>query len=76
MRDGIFSVKFWRDTLERVIVTAAQCALVTIPVSSGLIQEIRWDFVAGAAGLGALTSLLKAIIASRIGRSDTASLVD
>jgi hypothetical protein len=76
MKDGVRSSKFWWDTLERVAVTAAQAALVTIPVSSGLAQEIHWDYVAGAAGLGALTCLLKCIIASRFGRSDTASLVD
>lgn len=76
MTDGILSRKFWKDTLERVVITAAQCALVTIPVSTGLVQEIHWDYVAGAAGLGALTALFKAIIASRVGRSDTASLVD
>lgn len=72
----MFTVKFWRDTLERVIVTAFQVGLATIPVSTTLVQEVRWDVVAGAAGLGALFALGKAVAASRFGRSDTASFVD
>lgn len=72
----MFTRKFWRDTLERVIVTAFQVGLASIPVSTTLVQEVRWDVVGGAAALGGLLALGKAIIASRIGRSDTASLVD
>ncbi len=76
MRDGIRSAKFWWDTLERVVWTAAQTMVAAIPMSTALVQEIRWDIVAGGTGLAALTCLLKCIIASRVGRSDTASLVD
>lgn len=72
----IWSRKFWKDTLERVVVTAFQVGVATIPVSTTLVQEVRWDIVAGAAGLGAVIALAKCIIASRVGDSDTASLVD
>ncbi len=72
----MFTRKFWRDALERVIVTGFQVGLAAIPVSTTLVQEVRWDVVGGAAALGALLALGKSIIASRIGRSDTASLVD
>jgi hypothetical protein len=72
----MFSRKFWRDTLERVIVTGFQVGVATIPVTTTLVQEVRWDVVGGAAALGAVLALAKAVIASRIGRSGTASLVD
>ncbi len=72
----ILTKKFWKDTLERVVVTAFQVGLAAIPVSTTLVQEVRWDVVGGAAALGAVLALGKAIVASRIGRSDTASLVD
>lgn len=72
----MFTHKFWRDTLERVIVTAFQVGVAAIPVSTTLVQEVRWDVVGGAAALGGVLALAKAVIASRIGRSDTASLVD
>lgn len=76
MKDGLLTARFWRDTLERVIVTAVQVGVATIPVSTTLVQEVRWDTVGGAAALGGLLALAKAIMASRFGRSDTASLID
>jgi hypothetical protein len=68
--------KFWRDALERTLVTGFQVGLATIPVTTTLVQEVRWDVVGGAAAFGALMAFGKALIASRVGRSDTASLVD
>lgn len=72
----MFSRKFWRDALERTVVTGVQVGLAAIPVSTTLVQEVRWDVVGGAAALGAVLAFGKALIASRVGRSDTASLVD
>jgi hypothetical protein len=74
--DGIFTWKFWKDALERAISTGVQAGVASIPVSTLLVQEVRWDAVASTAGLAAVLSVCKAIVASRIGRSDTASLVD
>lgn len=76
MKDGLLTKKFWVDALERTLVTAVQVGLTTIPVSTTLVQQVRWDVVGGAAALGALFALGKAIMASRVGRSDSASLVD
>lgn len=76
MKDGLLTAKFWRDALERTVVTAVQAGVAAIPVSTTLVQQVRWDVVAGAAALGGVLALAKAIMASRIGRSDTASLID
>lgn len=74
--DGILTWRFWKDTLERAVSTGVQAGLAAIPMSTMLVQEVRWDAVGGTAGLAALYCVAKAIIASRVGRSDTASLVD
>lgn len=76
MRDGLFTKKFWVDALERAVSTGVQAGLAAIPVSTTLVQRVDWPVIGGAAALGALLALGKAIVASRIGRSDSASLVD
>jgi len=72
----MFTQKFLKDLLERAVSTAAQTAIVAIPASIELVQAVRWDVVAGAAGLGFILAVLKGVAASRIGRSDNASLVE
>lgn len=74
--DGLLTWAFWKDALERSISTGVEVGMATIPVSTVLVQDIRWDVIGGAAALGALLALGKSIVASRIGRSNTASLVD
>lgn len=76
MKDGLLTWKFWRDALERAISTGVQAGVAAIPMSTTLVQHVDWSVVGGTAGLAALLSVGKAIVASRVGRSDSASLVD
>jgi hypothetical protein len=72
----MFTQKFLKDLLERAVSTAAQTAIVAIPTSLELVQSVHWDVVAGAAGLGFILSVLKGVAASKVGHSDSASLVE
>lgn len=74
---AIFTKAFWADTVERVSVTAAQAVLVVWSLD-GVDQiaghEIDPSTMFSAAGFGALYAFLKALIATRVGDRDSASL--
>lgn len=66
----MFTKLFWKDTAERVIVTAAECALGVLTMSATDIPvdgKIWWI----AVGVPTAAAFLKALIAS--GKSDTIS---
>jgi hypothetical protein len=71
----MYTKQFWKDTLERVISTAAQCALGAIGTTAFL-GGVNWTFVLGTAGGGALMSLLKCLVAAQKGDPTSASLVE
>lgn len=59
------------DLGERVVTSAAGGALAVVIAGGGI-----WPAAAVGAGVAALVSLLKGIVASRVGESDSASLVE
>lgn len=76
MKDGLLTWKFWKDALERALATGVQAGVAAVPMSTTLVQRVDWAVIGGTAALAALLSLGKSVIASRVGRSDSASLVD
>lgn len=72
----IFTWKFQRDALERAVMTGVEAGMAAIPVTAVLVESVHWGAVGSSAALAALFAYGKAIMASRVGRSDTASLVD
>lgn len=66
----MFTKKFWMDLSERVISSAAGGALAIL-LATG---SHDWKTVAMGAGVAALVSLLKGLVASQVGRNDSASL--
>lgn len=71
----IFTRSFWKDTLERVVATAAQALLGALPASHvpGTVLPLRGALA--VAGGAAVLSLLKCVAASRVGDSDSAALL-
>lgn len=68
--------KFWLDTAERVGVTFAQALIAGIGVDQVDIVTLDWPAILGIAATTALLSFLKSIAASRLGKPDSASLVE
>lgn len=66
----MWSKRFWQDTAERVLSTAAQAAIGALGVTAA-VQDVDWRIVAGTAGLAAVMALGKCLAASR--KSDTIS---
>lgn len=67
----MFTKKFLTDLAERVIASAAGGALAAVAVGVTAPEKI-----AGAAGIAALVSLLKGLVASRVADPTSASLVE
>lgn len=68
----MFSIKFIKDALERAISTSAQALIGAGVVLDGSYFSSTNLKIAGFAGLA---SILKAIVATKIGNKDSASLV-
>lgn len=68
----MFSLKFIKDALERAVATAAQAYLATGFVISGGYFSADAAKIAGGA---AFLSLLKAVVATRVGDKESAGLV-
>lgn len=54
--------KFWVDTLERMVRTAAQAFIASIGTTA-LIQEVQWDIVGGTTALATVLSFATALAA-------------
>lgn len=74
----MFTAKFWRETVERAVKTAAQSVILFWGVGDGLLNAWEADW-AGAGGIalgGAVLSLLTSIVSAGIGPSNSPSMVD
>lgn len=74
----MFTILFWRDAAERAIATAAQAALGVLVVDGGPLYvgllDVDWSAGLSIAGSAALASVLKSLVATRVGDPDSASL--
>ena len=69
----LFTLAFWKDTAERVVSSAAGGALASIPIAG----DVDFKSLLTGAGVTALVSLLKALVASQVHpEQESASLVD
>ena len=71
----MFTRKFWRDTAERAISTAAEAAVAILGADAFNIIDIDPLHVGGIAAGAALLAVLKAVGASARGNPESASLV-
>lgn len=66
--------KFWTDTFERAVKTAAQTLTGSLVVFTGLL-DVDWVNSLSAAGLATLLSVLTSVGSSKTGDNESASLV-
>ena len=73
---SIVSRKFWRETLERAVKTAAQAsvALLTADGVLGLL-DVNWTDGASVVGLAAVVSVLTSVASEPFGPGDSPSAV-
>lgn len=72
----MFTLLFWRETLERAIKTAAQSAILAIGASIAPVNVLALDImvVLGFAGGGALLSLLTSLASGAVTGNKTPNL--
>lgn len=77
MTSSMFSVAFWKDTLERSIKTAAQGVLLGLSIGEGFnVFNVDPMLALGFAGGGALLSLLTSIASAPFGPVGNASIIN
>lgn len=71
---SLFTVPFWKDTLERTIGTFVQAGIAAIGADTLGIINVDWTQTASVAGLAALVALGKCIVAVTLDDNTGASL--
>lgn len=68
----LFTGTFWLDASERIAGSAATAALGLLSVDGLGLLDVSWSAVGSIAGLAAVISLLKSVVAGSVGDPDTA----
>ena len=66
---------FWKDTTERAVKTAAQTAMASFGVGTGLL-DVDWAASASVVGAATVFSILSSIVSSGVGDPTNASLLE
>ncbi|QOC55720.1 holin [Gordonia phage Archimedes] len=70
----MYTVKFWKDALERIVSTTAAGLVATF---GGInLFDLDWEQAAGITGSLALITLLKVLAVRPLGETDSASAID
>ena len=71
---SIYTLPFWKDTLERVVGTFAQAGIAAVSADALGVLDVDWTQSASIAGLAALVALGKCIAAVTLNDETGASL--
>lgn len=72
----MWSLKFWRETVERAIRTAAQALLALWGTQVTGVLEVDWMQAASVTALAALSSVLMSLIATGVGDHESSAFID
>jgi hypothetical protein len=71
----VWELKFWKQTVERALRTAAQATLALWGTQVTGILEVDWSQTASVAALAALASVLMSVIATGVGDHESPSFI-
>lgn len=71
----MWTLTFWKQTVERAVKTAAQAALAFFVVGQTDLYSVDWQIVAGGAAVAAIASILTSLASAPFGQPDSPSLV-
>lgn len=71
----MWELKFWKQTVERAIRTAAQALLALWGTQVSGVLDVDWTQAASVAALAALSSVLMSIVATGVGDHESPSFV-
>ena len=71
----MWTSRFWRQTAERAVKTAAQAGAAFFVVGPTGVADVDWATVGGVAGAAAVASVLTSLASAPFGQPDSPSLV-
>lgn len=71
----MWELKFWKQTIERAIRTAAQALLALWGTQVSGVLDVDWLQAGSVAALAALSSVLMSIVATGVGDHESPSFV-
>ena len=71
----MWTIGFWKETVERAIKTAAQAGLAFFVVGETGIATVDWATVGGVAAVAAIASVLTSLASAPFGPAHSPSLV-
>lgn len=71
----MWELKFWKQTIERAIRTAAQALLALWGTQVAGVLDVDWVQAASVSALAALMSVLMSIVATGVGDHESPSFV-
>lgn len=71
----MWTLGFWKESLERAVKTAAQAAVAFFVVGETGVADVDWQTVGGVAVIAALVSVLTSLASAPFGQPDSPSLV-
>ncbi len=73
----MFTKKFWQETIERAIKSGAQAVILALGASQGLdLFDMDAALLLGAAGAGALLSVLTSLVSVNVGATSSPSVIE
>ena len=72
----MFTAKFWTETLERSIKSAAQAAILVLGAGQVDAITVSWGSVSSFAAGAAILSVLTSLVSAGVGPPESPSLVD
>jgi len=72
----MWELKFWKQTIERAIRTAAQALLALWGTQVSGVLDVDWLQAASVAALAALSSVLMSIVATGVGDHESPSFLN
>jgi hypothetical protein len=72
---NMWTAKFWKESFERAIRTAAQTAASLLAIGELSPYEIDWNLMGASAAVSAFFSLLTSVASTKVGKEDTASFI-
>ncbi len=73
----MMSWRFWRETIERGVKSGAQAVILALGASQGLnLFTMDFGLLVGAAGAGALLSVLTSLATVGVGASNSPSAIE
>lgn len=71
----MWTVSFWKQTLERAIKTAAQSGAAFFVVGTTGVADVDWATIGGICVVAAIASVLTSVASTPFGQADSPSLV-